>query len=83
MLGAVGVHRHDHAFARHERGVLGNRVDRLDLVAPPVGEGRGACAVRSDFLCDLVALEHVLERRHLEAEFIRNPDQHEDFVGAV
>ena len=56
---------------------------RLDLVGPPVGEGRRAGAVRGDLLGDLVALEHVLERRDLEAQLLGDADQHQDLVGAV
>ena len=83
VLGAVGVDRDEHALAGHDRRVVGNRVARLDLVGPPVGEGRRARAVRGDLLRDLVALEHVLERRDLEAHLVGNPNQHQDLVGAI
>ena len=39
--------------------------------------------MRGDLLRDLVALEHVLERRDLEAHLVGEPDEHQDFVGAV
>jgi hypothetical protein len=83
VLGAVGVDGDEDAFARHDRGVLGNRVDRLDFVRPPVGEGRRPCTVRRDLLRDLVPLEHVLERGDLEAHLLCQPDEHEDLVRAI
>ena len=83
QLGVVGVDRRDDAFARHQRGVVRDRVDRFDLVAPPVGEGRRAGAVRGDLLRHLVALEHVLERGDLEAELVGDAEQHQDLVGAI
>ena len=39
--------------------------------------------MRGDLLGDLVALEHVLERRDLEAHLFGEADEHEDLVGAV
>ena len=39
--------------------------------------------MRGDLFRDLVALEHVLERRDLEADLLREPDEHQDLVGAV
>ena len=42
-----------------------------------------AGAVRGDLLRDLVALQHVLERVHLEAQLVGGADEHEDLVGAV
>ena len=42
--------------------VVGDGVVGLDLVGPPVGEGRRAGAVGGDLGGDLVAFEHVLER---------------------
>ena len=39
--------------------------------------------MRGDLLGDLVALEHVLEGRDLEAHLVGEPDQHQDLVGAV
>ena len=83
VLGAVGVDRDEHALARHDRGVVRDGVDRLDLVGPPVGEGRRAGAVRGDLLRDLVALEHVLERGDLEAHLVGEPDEHQDLVRAI
>ena len=83
MLGAVGVDRDEHAALVHERGVVRNRVLGFDLVGPPVGERRRAGAVRGDLVGDLVAFEHVLEGRDLEAELVGDPQQHQDFVGAI
>ena len=83
VLGAVGVDRDEHALAHHDRGVVRDRVVRLDLVAPPVGERGRAGAVRGDLLRDLVALEHVLEGGDLEAHLLGDPDHHQDLVGAV
>ena len=42
-----------------------------------------AGAVRGHLLRDLVALEHVLERRDLEAHLLGEADHHQDFVRAV
>ena len=82
-LGAVGVDRDEDALAGHHGGVVRDRVLGLDLVGPPVGEGRRAGAVRGDLLRDLVALEHVLERRDLEAHLVGDADQHQDLVRAI
>ncbi len=70
-------------LVRHQPGVAGDRVFRFDLVAPPVGERGRAGAVRRDFLRDLVALEHVLERRDLEAHLVGDADHHQNLVRAV
>ena len=83
VLRAVGVDRDEDPFARHDGRVVGDGVGRFDLVAPPVGERRRAGAVRRDLLRDLVAFEHVLERRDLEAHLFGEADEHQDFVGAV
>ena len=83
VLGAVGVDRDEHALAHHDRGVVRDGVGRLDLVGPPVGEGRAAGAVRGHLLRHHVALEHVLEGRDLEAHLLGETDHHQDFVGAV
>ena len=83
VLGAVGIDRHQHAAPEHERGVVGNGVFRFDLVAPPVGERRGAGAVRRDLVRHLVAFEHVLEGRDLEAELVGEANEHQDLVGAI
>ena len=80
VLRAVGVDRHGDALARHDGRVVGNRVDDLDLVRPPVGERRAAGAVRGHLPGHLVALEHVLERRDLEAHLVRDAQQHQDLV---
>ena len=82
-LGAVRVERHRHALVRHDIGVVRNRVLGFDLVAPPVGEGRAACAVRGHLLGDLVSLEHVLERGDLEAHLVGHADDHQDLVRAI
>ena len=66
----VGIDRDDHAAARHERRVVGNRVVGFHLVGPPIGERGGADACSGDFIGDFVAFEDVLERAHLEAEFL-------------
>jgi hypothetical protein len=34
----------------------------------------------SDFLCDLITFEHMLEGLDLKAEIIRHMQQHEDFI---
>ena len=39
--------------------------------------------MRGDLLRHLVALEHVLERRDLEAHLLGQADQHQDLVGAI
>ena len=39
--------------------------------------------MRGDLLRDLVALEHVLEGRDLEAHLVGEADHHQDFVGAI
>ena len=83
MLGAVGVDRHQHALAGHQGGVPRRGAAGLDLVAPPVGEGGRPGAVRGDLLGDLVALQHVLQRRDAEADFLGQPQQHQDLVGAI
>ena len=83
LLGVVGVDRDEHALVRHQRGVVRNGVGRFHLVAPPVGEGGRAGAVRGDLLGHLVALEHVLEGGDLEAHLVGEADQHQDLVGAI
>ena len=83
LFGVVGIDRDEHPLVRHQRGVVGDGVGRLHLVTPPVGEGRRARVVRGDLLGDLVALEHVLKRRDLEAYLVGEPNQHQDFVGAI
>ncbi len=83
LLAAVGVDRHQHAALGHQRGVVGDGVVGLDLVAPPVGEGRGAGAVGGDLVGHLVALEHVLQRRDPEAELLGQAHQLQDLVGPV
>ena len=83
VFGAVGVDRHQHAALVHDGGVIGNGVFGLDLVGPPVGERRAADAVLRHLVGDLVAFEHVLERRDLEAHLLGQTHQHQRFVGAI
>ncbi len=83
VLGAVRVDRHHHAGLHHDRGVVGDRVDRLHLEAPPVGEGADAGAVRGQLLRHLVALQAVLESGDLEAELLGHAQHHQHLVGAV
>ena len=80
---AVGVERRHHAAPPQDRAVVGDAVDDLVLVSPPVGERRCAGAVSGDFVRHLVALENVLQRCDPEPEPFRQVEQHEDFVGAV
>ena len=63
--------------------LIRDRVVRLDLVGPPVGEGRGAGPVGGDLGGDLVALQHVLERLHPHAVFLGRAQQHQDLVAAI
>ena len=83
FFGVVGIDGNDHAAARHERGVVGDRVVGFYFVGPPIGERGSADACGGDFVGDFVAFEDVLERAHLEAEFLRHAKQHQDFVFAV
>ena len=83
VFGAVGVHRHQHPSLVHERGVIGDGVLGFHLVGPPVRERRRAGAVRRNLVGDLVAFEHVLQRRHLEAHVVGEAEQHQDLVGAI
>ena len=83
QFGIVGIDRDEDALAHHDRGVVRRGVCGLHLVAPPVGEGGAAGAVRGDFLGDAISLQHVLERRDAEAHLLGQPDQHQGFVGAV
>ena len=79
----VGVHRNNHTRARHDRGVVRNRVVSFDLVGPRVGKDRSAGSVRGDLFRDLVALEHVLESLDLETKLIGEIDQHQDLARDV
>ena len=71
QLLAVALDADAGAGLDQERGVVGDGVVRLDLVGPPVGEGRGAGAVGGDLGGDLVAFEHVLERLDPDAVPLR------------
>ena len=82
-LRRIGVEGDQHADIVHEGAVVGNRVHHLDLVRPPVAERAGARAVGGDGVGHLVALEHVLEGPHGEAELVGEADEHEDLVLAV
>jgi hypothetical protein len=83
LFGAVGVDRHGHAALRHQRRVVRRRVVCLDLVGPPVGERRGPGTMLRDFVGDLVALEHVLQRGDAEFEVLGDTQQLQDLVGAI
>ena len=74
------VERYRHAPVAHERAVVGNRVINLELVSPPIRETRCARAVRRDFVGDLVAFEHVLERADAHAETFHRAQERENFV---
>ena len=82
-LVGIGVHGYDHAALGHQRHVVRNRVIGLDLVGPHVGEGGRHGAVPNHLIGDLVTLEHMLKRVHLESEVVGHADQHQDFVGAI
>ena len=64
-------------------GSIRDRVEGLDLVGPPIAEEADTRAVGRDFRSDLVAFEDVLQRANLHAEFVRDAEQHQDFVRAV
>ncbi len=79
----VRVQAGQHAVLVHDRRVVGDRVVGLQLVGPPVAEGRGRRAVGRHLVGDLVALQHVGERVDLEAEALRHAHEHDDLVAAV
>ena len=63
--------------------VARHRVVGLDLVGPPVREGRRRRSVSGDLVGDLVALQHVVQGPDAEAEVLRSTQQHQDLVGPV
>ena len=79
----VRVQRDGHAALVHDRHVVGDGVPRLHLVAPEIRERARARAMGRDLVGHLVALEHVLQRPDPEPEVFRDPQQHQDLVGAV
>src|SRR5215831_9054405 len=71
----VGVERHHHARVLHDRGIVRDGVRDLELVGPPVGEGRGPDATLGDLVGHLVALEDVLQRANRGAVLVAHLEQ--------
>ncbi len=83
FLGVVGIDGNDHAALGHQRGVVGNGVVRLHFVSPPIGKRGAARAGCGDLVGDFVTFQDVLEGADFEAEFIRDANEHQDFIGAI
>src|SRR5436190_13205414 len=67
----------------HETAVVGDSVIDLELVSPPIREGRGARAVPGNFISHFVALEHVLEGADFHAKVFHQPDEHQNLILAI
>jgi hypothetical protein len=80
---AVGVDRGEHAGLGEDRSRIRDRVIAFELEAPAIGEDAGGYAGLGKLGRDLVGFESVLHRADLEAEFLAQPDHHEDLVGTV
>ncbi|KAG1079521.1 hypothetical protein G6F40_016275 [Rhizopus arrhizus] len=66
-----------------QRDVLRNTVEGLHLEAPPVGPQRAADAIGGQPVSQLVGLDAVVERGHIEAEFLGQVEHGGHLVGAV
>ena len=64
----------------HHGSVVGDRIDDLIFVGPPVAEARTARTQFGNFIGHLVALENVLKRRDRDFFPLRQPDKHQHFV---
>src|SRR5208282_1116234 len=83
FFGVIGIDGDDYAAARHDCRVVGNGVVGFHFVGPPIAERGSTCSCGGDFVGYFVAFEHVLERANLEAEFLGDAKQHQDFVFAI
>ena len=83
VVGGIGVEGHEHAALVHERAGVGDGVEDLELVRPPIGEGGGAGAVAGDLVGHLVAFEDVLEGGDADVEGLHGAEEGEDFVLAI
>src|SRR6266850_2867636 len=83
FFGVVGIDGHDHAAARHKRGVVGNRVIGFDLVSPPIGKSGRTNAGSSQFIGNFVTFENVLKSADFEAELFRDPQEHQNLILAI
>ena len=83
QLGVVALDADARAGLGEQGRVIGDGVVGLDLVGPPVGEGRRAGAVGSDLGGDLVAFQDVLERLDPHAVLLGRAQEHQDLVAAI
>ena len=64
----------------HQRARVGNRIDHLVFVGPPIGESGSHGTMSCHRIGHLVAFENMLKRTNLDTEVIERPDQCEDLV---
>src|SRR6267378_3404250 len=79
----IGIDGDVHAAARHQGGVVRNRVVGLDLVGPPIGKRGGADACGGQFIGDFVTFEDMLESTDFETKLVGDSKKHQDFILAV
>ena len=79
----IGVQGDDDLLLVHQCSVIRDRIDDLELVSPPIGEGRRGCAMLCHRIGNFVSFEDVLKGSDGDMEFIAQFDQSKDLILAI
>ena len=83
MIGGVGVEAHGDAAFMHDGSGIGYGVVDLELIGPPIGEGRSTGSVSSDFVRYLVSFQYMLKGSDFHSERFHQSEKDKDLVLSV